>query len=159
MYDNCALQQNTRQSTDPLSLVMDITKYVNCNNLCRPNRQYPPNAALLVDIESSLWGIDKLASKCDSAKYPFCAPNGCLLNSDPRIGPHITPYACDWGHLHDPAVVTTNMSLPLNPGYTVPSPHVCDRQGNGYYVNPPPFGRIPRPAPMSPLYRHPMAVQ
>ena len=136
MYDGCATQQDTKQSTDPLELILDVNKYVHCNNICKPAGQYPPNAALLVDVESSLWGIDKLASRCDSAKHPFCGPNGCLLTRDPRVAPHITPYACERGHIGEPAVITTNMQMPKHPGYSLPNPNICDRQGNGYYVNP-----------------------
>lgn len=134
MYDNCASAQNTKQSTGPLELILDINKFVNCNNICRPAKEYPPQSALLVDIESSMWGLDKLASQCDAAKHPFCGPSGCLLTSDPRVGPHITPYACSWGHIGDRAVITTNMRMPKNPGFTVPNPNICDAQGNGYYV-------------------------
>jgi hypothetical protein len=136
MYDGCAIQQDLKQSTDPLELIMDVNKYVNCNNICKPVGQYPQNAASLVDVESSLWGIDKLASKCDSAKHPFCSPNGCLLTKDPRVPPHITPYACERGHVGDNAVITTNMQMPKHPGFRVPNPNICQSQGNGYYINP-----------------------
>lgn len=136
LYDRCNLLQNTRQSTEPLNLIMDITKFVNCGNLCTPSHQYPPNGALLVDVESSLWGLDKINSKCDKAKHPFCGPYGCMLTRDPRIAPHITPYACERGHRGESAVITTNMKMPLTPGYRLHNPHVCDYQGNGYYVDP-----------------------
>jgi hypothetical protein len=135
MYDECAIQQDVKQSTDPLELVLDVSKYVHCNNICRPAVTYPPNGALLVDVESSLWGIDKTSSKCDSAKHPFCGPQGCLLTKDPRVPPHITPFACERGHEGDNAVVTTNMSMPRTTGYAVPNPRICDNQGNGYYVD------------------------
>lgn len=135
IYDGCAIQQDTKQSTDPLELVLDVTKYVHCNNICKPTGQYPPNAALLVDVESSLWGIDKLASRCDSSKHPFCGPNGCLLTKDPKVAPHITPYACERGHAGEMAVVTTNMQMPQHPGFRVPNPNICSAQGNGYYVD------------------------
>jgi hypothetical protein len=135
MYDSCAFNQDTKQRTDPLQLIMDVTKYVHCGNICRPSAEYPPNAAALVDVESSLWGLDKLSSKCDSAKHPFCGPEGCLLTRDPRIAPHITPYACERGHIGEKAVITTNMKMPLNPGYRVPNPNTCNAQMNGYYVN------------------------
>lgn len=125
MYDTCALQQNTKQSTDPLDLIMDTTKYVNCGNLCKPTGEFQPNGALLVDVESSLWGLDKVASKCDNAKLPFCGPTGCLLTNDPRIAPHITPYACERGHVGDKAVITTNMRLPNGPGFSMPPPLNC----------------------------------
>lgn len=137
MYDNCALEQDTKQSTDHLELILDVTKYIHCNNICKPAAEYPPNPALLVDVESSLMGLDKIASKCDSAQYPFCASNGCLLTNDPRIPPHVTPYACERGHTGDNAVVTTNMKMPRHPGYQIPNVNICAGQKNGYYVNPP----------------------
>ena len=136
MYDGCAMQQDLKQSTDPLELILDVAKYVHCDNICKPTGQYPTNAALLVDVESSLWGIDKLSSNCDNAKHPFCGPNGCLLTNDSRVAPHITPYACERGHIGENAVITTNMQMPQHPGFRVPNPNICDKQGNGYYVNP-----------------------
>lgn len=135
IYDNCAYQQDVRQSTNPLELILDVTKYVHCGNICHPNGEYPPNPALLVDIESSLWGIDKLSSKCDKAKYPFCGPTGCLLTKDPRIAPHITPYACERGRAGENAVVTTNISMPTDSGIRVPDPNICRSLDNGYYVD------------------------
>uniref|UniRef100_A0A6G6AB45 Uncharacterized protein n=1 Tax=Borely moumouvirus TaxID=2712067 RepID=A0A6G6AB45_9VIRU len=136
MYDGCAAQQDLKQSTNPLELILDVNKYVHCDNICKPAREYPPNGALLVDVESSLWGIDKLASRCDSAKHPFCSPNGCLLTNDSRVAPHTTPYACERGHVGENAVVTTNMRMPKHPGYTLPNPNICSTQNNGYYANP-----------------------
>lgn len=147
MYDDCAMKQNTKQSTDPLELTLDVTKYIHCNNICKPDGsqnyrniqspQYQPQASL-VDIESSLMGIDKLSSKCDSSKHPFCGPNGCLLTNDPRISPHITPYACERGHDGDNAVVTTNMIMPRNSGFTVPTSNICGNANtNGYYTQSP----------------------
>ena len=147
MYDGCAMQQDTKQSTDPLELVLDVTKYVHCNNICRPAKEYPPNSALLVDIESSLMGLDKLASKCDTAKHPFCAANGCLLTNDSRVGPHITPYACERGQAGENAVITTNMKMPQHPGYRVPNVNICDGQRNGYYVD---HNRNPQPRQQQP---------
>ena len=124
MYDRCYEQQNLKQSTDPLSLILDTTKYVNCNNLCQPSG----NAALYVDVESGLRGLDKIASKCDSAKLPFCTATGCLGMNDPRIPEHITPYACSWGHAGDRAVVNTNMSMPKGSGITLPPTNPCGRR-------------------------------
>ena len=132
--DQCAIAQYTKQSTDPLELVMDVNKYINVNNICKPQGVTPPNAAALVDIESSMWGLDKLASRCDTSKHPFCGPSGCLLASDPRIKPHITPYACERGQTGENAVITTNMRMPTNPGYSLTSTGAFNAQGNGYYV-------------------------
>ena len=137
MYDGCAIQQDSKQSTDPLELILDVNKYVNCNNICKPIEQYPSNAASLVDVESSLWGIDKLASRCDTTKHPFCGPHGCLLTNDPRIAPHITPYACERGHNGDNAVVTTNMQMPTSSGIKSPNPNICslNNRTNNYQAN------------------------
>lgn len=132
MYDGCAIQQDYKQSTDQLDLIMDPTKYVHCHNICRPVGQVVPNQAQLVDVESSLMGLDKLSSKCDASKHPFCGPNGCLLTNDKNVPPHITPYACDRGHAGDNAVVTTNMQMPKHPGFSNPPPLNCNN-ANGYY--------------------------
>lgn len=116
-YDQCALAQQTKQMTDPLELIMDPTKYVNNNNLSRPIGEYPMRPYDRIDIESSMMGLDRLESNCDSTKLPFCGSNGCMLPGDPRIGPHITPYVSERGGPGDNAVVTTNMRMPTNAGY------------------------------------------
>lgn len=138
MYDGCATQQNVKQSTNPLELILDVTKYVHSNNICKPASQYPPNSAQLVDVESSLWGIDKIASNCDTSKHPFCGPEGCLLTNDPRVPPHITPYACERGQEGDNAVITTNMKKLVHPGFTSQNANICNEQNrsNGNQRNP-----------------------
>lgn len=133
MYDSCALQQNVKQSTDPLEFILDSSKYINNNNICRPTSNIPYNPAYLVDVESSLWGLDKISSKCDTSKYPFCAPNGCLLTKDPRVPAHITPYACERGYAGEKAVITTNMRKPTDPGFRVAPQLSCSL--NGYYTD------------------------
>lgn len=165
MYDGCAFKQDTKQSTDPLELVLDVSKFVHCNNICKPAAEYPPNSALLVDVESSLWGIDKLASDCDTAKHPLCGPNGCLLTNDSRVAPHITPYACERGKDNENAVVTTNMQMPNHPGYALPDPNICHQNGNGYYNSHnraplaprAPVAPVPKVLNRAPLARAPVA--
>lgn len=126
MYDNCAAEQTLLQSTGPLDLIMDVNKYVNCNNECsRNSSQFHIDPSIMVDIESSLRGIDKLASDCDSSKHPFCSANGCLLTNDNRLPPYSPPYLCDRGKEGDNAVVTSNMKMPQHPGYTLPNPNIC----------------------------------
>jgi len=134
MYDNCAFRQDTRQSTDPMEYQLDVTKFVNCGNLCRP-KSVKPNPVLNVDVESSLLGLDRINSKCDQARQPLCYPS-CLLTNDPRLpqnNSHVDPTACSWGHLNERATVKTNMSLPNGPGFVVPRPILCD--GNSYYLD------------------------
>lgn len=150
-YDGCAFLQDVKQSTDPLELIMDPTKYINCNNICQPNSQYSANVLPRVDIESALWNLDKVETRCDIGKYPFCNTSGCLLSNDPRIPPNINPIGCLWNRIDDPnkAVITSNMRRATNAGYTIPDTNVCTQQGNGYYINPalPPTGP---PAPVGP---------
>lgn len=133
IYDDCSLKQDTRQSTDPLSLILDPTKFVNHNNICRPDGGYNNNSVPKVDIESSLMGIDRTASRCDTAKYPLCGPEGCLLNSE--IPPHITPYACDRGSCPQNSVISSNMRMPRSSG--IPQVPSSPPSSNGYYSLPP----------------------
>ena len=135
MYDNCSFDQNLKQSTDSLELILDVNKFVHCNNICKPVIQNSPNPALLVDVESSLWGIDKLSSDCHETKHPFCAKTGCLLTKDPRIGSHITPFACERGKAGENSVITTNMKMPTHSGLKkLNNTNPCNNQ-NGYYAN------------------------
>lgn len=130
-YDSCATAQDDRQRTAQLGLIMDINKYVNANNICQPDRLPPMNAVDLVDVESSLWGIDKRASRCDHLKHPGCHPYGCLETRDPRVPSHITPYACERGTNN--SVVRTNMRPPTDNGIVLPNRHDADSARNGYY--------------------------
>lgn len=135
MYDNCAFQQDVKQSTGPLGLTMDLNKYINCENNCKSPTDYSKDQVSRVDTESSLRGMDKIASKCDIAKHPFCAMNGCLLTNDVRAPPNITPYIYERGYTGENALVTSNMKRPTNPGYTLPNQNVCNVQNNGYHIN------------------------
>ncbi|RZK25201.1 MAG: hypothetical protein EOO43_06125 [Flavobacterium sp.] len=120
MYDDCAYTTNIKQSTDSLELILDVTKYVNYKNRCAAVPRYPDNSLSLVDVESSLWGIDKLSSECDMFKHPFCKKTGCILTSDSRIPTNAPPYLCERGGYGSDAVVTTNMRMPTNPGFNIP---------------------------------------
>ncbi len=133
MYDNCAFQQDVKQSTGPLGLTMDINKYINCENLCKSPNEYSKDQVSRVDAESSLRGMDKLASKCNISKHPFCTSNGCLLTNDVRIPPNITPYIHERGYPGEDAIVISNMKRPTNPGYTLPNTNVC--QNSNYSIN------------------------
>lgn len=126
-YDDCAFKQDIKQSTDSLELVMDITKYVNCNNLCQPAKEYRPQSASLVDIESSMWGLDKVSSRCETAKHPFCGPSGCMLTNDARVPSYMPPFACERGPQGGPFVQTHNTQMPNGPGYNLPNPNICSR--------------------------------
>lgn len=137
IYDGCAFQQDVRQSTEPLDFQLDVTKFVNCNNMCKPQASYSPNSAALVDVESSLWGLDKISSKCDQAKHPFCSEMGCLLTKDPRVPLNMNPLACDRGKACEPysAVIKTNMCESMSSGIPRQTQAICpSAQQNGYYA-------------------------
>lgn len=133
LYDICAFNQDTKQITSPFDYVMESSKYINCNNLCQPNAPIPRNPVSIVDIESSLWGLDKVVSKCDKNKHPLCGPNGCLLTNDARIPQHITPYPCERGYDGENAVITTNINKIPYQKYKMYPQQVCNSNTNGYY--------------------------
>lgn len=117
MYDECAYSKDIKQSTDSLELVLDVNKYVNYKNKCKQVTRENENPLSLVDIESSLWGIDRLSSECDKFKQPFCWKTGCISTGDPRAPANLTPYLCDRGVNGSDAVVVTNMRMPSGPGF------------------------------------------
>jgi hypothetical protein len=138
-YDTCANVQYTKSSTDPMNFNLDPVKYINCNNICQPlgipngNKSYYAP----VDVESSLWGIDRRSSDCNSFKYPFCADKGCLITQNPLIAPHITPFACERGRYDEKnkAVIKTNMRPYQDSGIRVPNSRCSVKNTNGYYIN------------------------
>lgn len=137
-YDSCANRQYTRQSTDPMNFNMEISKYVNCENFCRPSgfNSSDTSGYAPVDIESSLRGIDRTASDCSINKYPFKGPKGAIVPNDSGIMPHITPYACERGRIDEnkKAVIKTNMGPYKDSGLNKQNPTKCFEQGNGYYA-------------------------
>lgn len=97
-YDICSSEQDTKRRTDPLELIFDISKYVN-SGLCSTDLKIDD----IIDIDSNLKGIDKIASKCNTKQ---CSFNGCI---NPNRGLYTTPYACERGREGEAAVITTNL--------------------------------------------------
>lgn len=78
-YDSCTYSDRLVENASQLDYTMDKTKYVNCGP-CRfeqgpigGNEVTLAPAAAIVDIESSLLGIDRPATKC--AAYKFQHPD------------------------------------------------------------------------------------
>lgn len=107
MYDDCALDQDIKINNDSLELLMDVTKYVHTKNICGRTSNFANSS--LIDMESSLLGLDKLASNCNIAKYPHCSALGCMVTNNHEYN---NPYACERGHTGDNAIITTNMKMP-----------------------------------------------
>jgi hypothetical protein len=126
MYDTCAFQKNVKESTKPLSFYLDANKYVNCHCPSGPHKSVK-TVGDMTDIESSLKGIDKIASHCDIAKHPNCTQLGCLTTNPIN---YISPYAYERGQDGENAVVTTNMKKPTNAGYSLPPTHICHQKNN-----------------------------
>lgn len=97
MYDTCETIQQTNTSVGPGDYRMFKNAYVPCNNMCRPRGPQPPNPIALVDIESELKLISRIASKCEQSKYPYCngGGDGCIMTNDPRVANYVNPYLCD----------------------------------------------------------------
>lgn len=153
MYDDCARDQDTKQSTDPLALVLDLNKYVNCNDTYdRSPKRHSHQVADMVDIESSLRGMDKIHSKCDEHKHPYCGPHGCLLRKRSNTAHRTNPHIYSRGKPGQRSVITTNMRMPTHPGYYLPSEDICNCDEERQPRNRTPFGRHypTRPAPQSP---------
>jgi len=144
-YDGCAYSQRLKQSTGPLNWELDLNRFVNCNNLAafHGGQSYPYNAVQQVDLDSSLKGLDTLASNCSGDKQPFCQSQGCITTNDPRVTGlnYSPPDAYFWKHTNEPnqpGVISTNMNLPRNNGIQVnPYPN-CGREGN--YMRSQPMG-------------------
>ena len=137
MYDDCATDQDTKQSTGQLNMILDLTKFVNCNRSCNPDNKFVQNIQNpfdLVDVESSLMGIDRPASNCDIEKYPYCASKGCILTGDSRVPQHTNPYVCERGYDGDNTLVQSNMKMPQYE-YKFPTDNVCQNYGSGYILN------------------------
>lgn len=131
LYDDCALNQNTRDSTAPLGYQLYAGKFVGNQTVC-PSKLANNNLAL-VDIESSLFGYDRIASNCNEAQYPLChKTTGCLLTNDKRTLGNVNPLACSWGRPGTEAVVNTNMKKPTSTGINLPAQDNNPRT-NGYY--------------------------
>ena len=73
-YDTCAYKANLAGNVSQLSYVLDTVKNENCGK-CRPelgiigSTNVSHVSGNLVDLESTLFGIDREASKCASLKY------------------------------------------------------------------------------------------
>lgn len=94
-YDPCAAQQHHQQQTAPFEHMMDISKFVHPNRLHSGPESRPLGQLDIVDVESSLMGLDRVQSRCEGGRYPLCSENGCLINRDGRIPTNDTPYVFD----------------------------------------------------------------
>lgn len=73
-YDDCSYKANLAGNVSQMSYIFDDSRYYNCNK-CRPENGIVGGTAVshisgnLVDLESTLIGIDREASRCATMKY------------------------------------------------------------------------------------------
>jgi hypothetical protein len=96
LYDNCETTDRVLRSGKPLLYKMYRGQAVNCNRCQIEQEAYIP----LIDMESELRGINRLASKCSQFKYlPNCKfqPNGqniCVSTFDKLVPISLPPQTC-----------------------------------------------------------------
>lgn len=118
IYDQCSYNTELRQSTAPLSYVLDVSKYQRCDT-CRPELGIVGGTAVshingnLVDLENDLRGQTRPATKCPAYKY--LPPTGNLLQSKEYIKPVQHPdINTSMKHLR-PCQMQQYASVPANP--------------------------------------------
>lgn len=104
LYDDCAFDQNAIDSTTCIGYQMDPSKFINCSISC------PPGLGSMVDFESSMLGLDQIASSCTNMRYPFVNNSANIKNQN------VSTQANAWGRNGEKAVVNTNMRLPVDNG-------------------------------------------
>jgi hypothetical protein len=120
-YDQCAAQQHSQQQQAPIEYMMDIDKFVHPKRPQTGPDARPLGQLDIVDVESSLMGLDRVKTRCEGGRYPLCNQNGCLINRDSRIPQNDTPY-----------ILERNV-----PTAQIPPPFLPKRQkvASGYYRN------------------------
>lgn len=116
MYDNCAYQKRLIESTSPLDYYLYEGAYENCGK-CKHDKFWHPFD--LVDQESELKNITRLATRCPQFKYnPRCkASSSCVSTFDKNVPVVFPPEVCP--------ILENNIPKMTTPGYTVPPQTVC----------------------------------
>ena len=136
MYDPCFTDQETKQSTKHLEFIIDVNKFVNNKNACdQTNGNY--DSSRLVELDSSLRGLDRVYNKCNSSMYPMCSPNGCMMANDSKIPPYNSPYLAERGYGNENEVVSNNIPRPTSNGIPNINTNLCRNivDTNGNYIS------------------------
>lgn len=87
-YDTCAYRHNLAESVGTLDYILDPSRYENANK-CRIGYGIVGGTAVshikgnLVDLESDLYGITRLTTKCPSLDYQNPCPSGDMNTCKP----------------------------------------------------------------------------
>jgi hypothetical protein len=126
IYDYCNFQQRVADSTSELQYHLYRGYGVNCNR-CHVDQ---PKYISLVDYESELKNITRLASKCNVFKYhPGCKyssnkPNMCISTFDKNLPINLDPRVCPDAEAY--LYFNSGLKKPTNPGYYLPDQPVCE---------------------------------
>jgi hypothetical protein len=94
IYDTCNYNADLKQSTTPLSYMLDPIRYENCQK-CRPELGIVGGTSVshisgnLVDLENDLRGQTRPATRCPA--YQYMPPTGDVLSSKEYIKPVTHP--------------------------------------------------------------------
>jgi hypothetical protein len=104
-YDNCAYAKTLQESTSPLEYNLFMGKYEN-KKQC-PEGKFTNNLPFgpKTDVESELWGITRLQSRCEEKKYDPANPGAQADFTPARV--------CDTIYYITP----TNMKMPTSNGF------------------------------------------
>ena len=117
-YDTCAYQQEIKQSTSPLSYILDTVKYENCSK-CRNELGLVGGTAVshvrgnLVDLENDLRNQNRPNTHC--ASYKYAPPTTNVIQGKEYIKPVCHPQVnIDMRHLA-PCQMMSMREVPLTP--------------------------------------------
>ena len=117
IYDSCATQQATNQSTGALPYTFYKGAHVHCGS-CGCN-DLPSNQdfSTRVEQETEMQNRTQVASKCSNTKYlPNCGPDGC----SPQNTQPTPPGLCNRSIISDKFKPP---SKPVNCGFVTPAQH------------------------------------
>lgn len=109
IYDVCADQKRTFESTEPLNYYIYMDAHENCDR-CKCDRIYYRQDPQLVDIETELRNQTRPLSKCDNFKYnPSCKRSGMCISTFDKIPVVPAPELCP--------IVHNNIGRRTHPGF------------------------------------------
>jgi len=111
-YDRCAYEKDLHQSVEPLQYRMYAGQFENCGKCVFDDKSfYRPFDDAIVDMESELKGITRLASTCPQNKYsPTCKKSkSCTSTWDVSVPIVMAQEVCP--------IVKNNIRRMNNPGY------------------------------------------
>lgn len=111
-YDSCAYEKDLFQSTSPLKYRMSMDAFENPQKcVFDKDSFYHPFDNKIIDTDSELKGLGRMASKCGQNQYnPNCVKSSmCTSTYDPSVPIVLAPEVCP--------IIKNNLPKILGPGY------------------------------------------